>query len=1403
MPLIKSHSNYVLKSKHQTINDGTIWERDITTIGGLNQFAPGQTPIYKSSNFIITVRDDNRLTNQYATKKWEKTQSGDVWTLETLSSMTSDYDEENDTKIVLKRDYYDFRDFAYYGSLTELFRSSLTDIMDRFPGEMFFSGEEAYYKYSHVVDGELIGETFQVGKKLVAEEVDGKCVLKEEDYEDESFKGYYYELKNPFGINIYSTKRPVGANPLRYFAEGGYLNFKLVNICEDQECNFTWPGTLVKRICVPKCDNDTCDCEAIESITPPAPSVVCNCEAVDSISDPEPEDSRRSLRTAAKAGGESNSESTGEETTDNCPATPTVVDVKVFIDPSGKIHYMYKDTSLNGYHLRPDSKFIIEFYNDSNAFEKLILNYEAAPRYSSTFSVIRENEFGYFRRFEDFTFPTSEGGYNPTVDDDFIKDLIEIGEFYDERFTDNLWRSMTHEAIKNFDWTFTREYEDGEEIEFVAGGKKIQKALRIFAREFDEIKSFIDNIRFMNRITYDERSNMPDYFLSDACEQDGWDIKYIIPYELEEKYIDNEGNIVVNEDYTNTENQLKNIVSDNVYFTREYSQKLKNTVKLYTVKPYTEKNIKDGSAHGYFYDCSTKVGKCDFTCWLNEAYSSDTGCNLRVASALTHEQKDYPDDPPTYSCTTKYESIAVLTRKDGTDRLTDRIKSYTDETEYSYMGVNNEFLRRLSLNSKYIWRHKGTIDGIEMILGMFGLKSKRWLDRMNCNDMIYTDKGYACQPSLRYKVAEDPCDPQDCEVVPDYEIREYTSFAKRIEEEWDVEHQMYRIDWVNTTKTLVYDYRSQSNYTLPGSIGYTGIPYQGIPVSYREEYSGYTDDKKYLTYGADSSKEYYVDAYGNKISKRYLYPNFNKYEQLDGNPYFQMGGGWLAKKITGISTATEGEEPTEKETAYNFQFDVDDNIVYNKYVPSGYVTTNGFINDNHALYKETIRTIRRVDRLSELVTVPQIELHDGSIYYVDKVGNDVAIINGEVYDVNHQGNLRYVTYRKIDGFIGVGDKFFDETIVVYDKEGRITTYSLYDKENGYEIRAYFKDTIENGVVTNTDFKTYNGDNPAYTIDSFQIISDAVEDNELLTNYYIIDDVSFSDTIASSNLKYGWRRLKRTDHEYMRINTLTNYYNGNNGHNGNMVYDSGHEYFTYFNRIFKYAYDTDNFDTRCYTDGFDWLGGEVFSYGFSGLIDSNEEIKQYDKFILDDEKIHYFGNFKDNPDPNGAQLKKPVRERDYSIKTLYTYGDKHKYAVSTGAEGETDAQIIESANTAISRSLGLAKKDNTGKWETVSGITVSGYTITDMPTYSGSVLAEKGIIDSPTNLDGIDDVTNQILNNKRIKIIFNMKYDFNSKEGQCELKYIDDIVMNYLTQLVPSTAIFDVEYNYCNFNYNKC
>jgi hypothetical protein len=146
-----------------------------------------------------------------------------------------------------------------------------------------------------------------------------------------------------------------------------------------------------------------------------------------------------------------------------------------------------------------------------------------------------------------------------------------------------------------------------------------------------------------------------------------------------------------------------------------------------------------------------------------------------------------------------------------------------------------------------------------------------------------------------------------------------------------------------------------------------------------------------------------------------------------------------------------------------------------------------------------------------------------------------------------------------------------------------------------------------------------------------------------------EDYSTGTTSGSTNWTSGWRRLTFGEKDYLKINTITNYYEGNNPHNGNMVYDNGHEYFTYYNRIFKYAADNDVFDERCYEDYYATLDKEIVKYGFDNLIEKNEDILQYDTFLIKDSKIHYFGNYKTKngePKSNGVP----------NIDKIWIYGD---------------------------------------------------------------------------------------------------------------------------------------------------
>ena len=1691
MPLIKSHSNYVLKSRHQEVNDGTIWERDITTIGGISSFPSGQVPVYNSGNFIITVRNDRGVQNKYNKSKWESHESGDTWTINDVNALVSSDETQDDTKIVLKQDYYDLRDFAYYGSLSELFRSSVGDILARFPGELYMTDHTVtYVDYSgdSPQEKDLIGST-------------------------------YHELSNPYGIDIHSKSLPDNADPLRFFAEEGWKNYdyipsnstsgtpitswatslyvkKAINPTEldttyglnarndlfylmylrgqlketydrsaahehllsENEYLYSYGSGSVewkfqnsggtyavqakdyigkqwvvdrdsvsrtssnnygmaksgstyisgtpaycasyikaKHDAVNQAWTDYAQCAAknystvyenrynqaleqydedvasakteqqnayttaksnsgrstssetithttnLENITETYNTAIGNAnnahmtcltsatktraESISAATRTKSEKDSKALddlntaktkaqtdynnsvssantqysaatascqssydtnigyleqecesRRVACSGDPScleeveeyynNQKSYFERIKDGCLYQASVnrsnlisqarsaynlaisnaeddydmaianneteynsavhsaetaytasvascertyetakanaltasgtsysqeitrhenrlteitntynADItaadnrysekltaalntknekiksakiayinsvstqayacesyakstlssagltnasKYYSDPSiyatgntvyeanfaylsnysrhaemmrnagnaavdeqyviydaltcldpncfysdfcspdhiGKVtingsinievaigdeqRIYYLSTSAAGFRFRPNESYLTDFYNGCSNFQRLLVDPTTSPKYKATFSIIKENDFGYYRDLEDFIFPTAEGGYNLNADSygftQYTKHMVEVGEYYDELFTDNLYRNMTHESIKNFDWTRPRISDDGIGEEIELGADKMRKMLRIVAREFDEVKSYIDGIKNVNSVTYDERNNIPDYFLSDVLSDDGWDVKLVYPYLLDERYLEGDKYKMVPSGYTETE-QLKNVYgSDNLHFERLFSQNTKNTIKPYSSGNTTDEQVKSG----YFMTC--------------------------CSGTSTKKTADGPVDV----C--------------ANGRISFRIKQYSSEKEYTVFDAGNQFLRNMKINSLPILRRKGTLEGIEMVLGMFGLKSNR-----------YDEKNY------------------------DYKVTEYSSFTKRIEDKWLEAKQMYEIDWYNSTKTIQYDYRSEfSSFIVKPN---TYLSYQGLPIAFRDK----------------------VDAQ-NKVH-RYLYPHFSKEEKIDGDPYFQMDGGWLAKSILG----TNG--------SYNFQFDVDDNIVYNKAYNSAITSTESsdYFVDNAPIYKETVRAIRSVDTVQDLVSLPSDSLYNGQICYVNNVEDNVMSIDGLVYEIHEEysgstnGLSKYIILEVLNGYIGAGDKYFSEKVTVYDKYGTETDYYIGDKENGFEIKAYIKET--GGTYS---FVCHDD---AYGVENYYVLT--TKDGD--TNYFKIGDTMFNQNL-SDFAGFGWKRLTEDDEEYKRINVITNYYKGNNPHNGNLSYDSGHEYFTYFKRLFKYAEDNDKFDERCFDDYFTAIG-TIPTFGFSGLIEDNEAIDQYTPYLIEDGKIHYFGHYKTVKDNSSSSSS----ARTDNIDKVRIYTDNDNTDKINGYK-----KIYSSTTTTVENYILNSKDNMVDKY--------SGYTDASLNAHfkwpSSAVT---------------DEVTDQVMNNKRLTIEFNLHNEWYSQQGQCEMKYLDDIVMNYLTQMIPSTTIVDVVY----------
>ena len=746
-----------------------------------------------------------------------------------------------------------------------------------------------------------------------------------------------------------------------------------------------------------------------------------------------------------------------------------------------------EDNKDNIVHIRPKESFLKEFYKNCDNFQKILLNPKTKPKYNARFLVIKENDYGYYQEFENLIFPTSIGGYNLDCSSfgfsKYTKRMVELGEFYDARFSDNLYRNMTHEAITNFDWTFTRTYNEGDEEVYVEGGERIKCALRLFAREFDEIKSYIDGISLANTLTYDERGNMPDYLLTDSLVNDGWDVVSVVPYE-------------------GSEGNFSNNISS-------------------SVTPYSSSHMSDTVKNGYFVP-------------------------------------------------------------------------YISEESYTFQDVNTEFMRRLRINSRYIWRNKGTVDGIRMILGMFGLKDYAWVNN----------------GSSDY----------------DYKIEEFVALSKPIKDELDEAHDMYLIDWINSTKTISYP-----------SLSNKYIPYQGLPLVYED-----------------------------KNNERWLYPYFDKNETLDGSPYFQMNGGWLSKTLESGGTTC------------SFQFNTDDKIVS--------------ASPSEHLYKETVKNIRQVDSLEKLLTQPSMMLSDGQVCYVSYIDPNMAIIDGKAYEISYEPNgdsySRYITFVVNNGAVKVSDStLLEGELTVYSDNESDVTYPLSDYADGFEIKAYIKQDDTFQCKTN-----------GMTITSFAIVNP-----NGYTNYYCLDKVGYSQVLASQSGNtwgHGWRPLKSTDKEYLLSTIATNYGKGNNPHNGNMTYDNGSEYFKYFKQLFKYAYENDMFDERCYSDLSAYKEEVIKGIGF--------EITNETK---NDSKVHFFGKY------------------------------------------------YKSGTTELSQKL-----------------------VSDSDAY-GSAYTK----------------TEQVMNTKRLKITFKLR---DASDQLCEIKYYDSIVMNYLTQMIPSTCILEVEYTTNDFSNDK-
>lgn len=225
-------------------------------------------------------------------------------------------------------------------------------------------------------------------------------------------------------------------------------------------------------------------------------------------------------------------------------ATAVTSGVTIYTYLMGGKTYLYYIDSFNdneGLRIRPNDDVVDEYFATIDEFEYALLNRDSKPLYMSNFDTPYETDKGNFYKKETYIWP-SKYNWNPDIEsigyENYVERLISLAEFHDEHDSNNIWRSMTHEAIKNLDWTFVRE--NGDDIEDLSkiDSSKIEIFLQLYGRQFDGLKRYIDTIKYSNQVSYNEKNNLPDYCLTDSVGNSGWDVKPLIATGKSEFYSD-------------------------------------------------------------------------------------------------------------------------------------------------------------------------------------------------------------------------------------------------------------------------------------------------------------------------------------------------------------------------------------------------------------------------------------------------------------------------------------------------------------------------------------------------------------------------------------------------------------------------------------------------------------------------------------------------------------------------------------------------------------------------------------------------------------------------------------------------------------------------------------------------
>lgn len=565
-----------MRSRHQGTDLGTIMERDWVTTNGLNvlRFGPGRKIWYNSGNFVFTTANiptyhkKHKLATEIKTWTWDDCKSADG----TVNDVTPNFYTT------------DLRDYAYYGSCVEMIRSTVEDIISDFPGSLmttFNYPKTDWRKTDHIVEYIESTPTFRPDKGNISLQITPSDNYPEECWNINKKWFYYTGSQWEKVTEVSNISSMTELDTYYYVLEDGTIK-KLVErtiIKDGKEETYididNYGTPIVTNNFISYYTKDfkyhEYNYDSASFDVKDAPIGVIDGFVLDNpfkidmhhkrvILDKYDNPMRFMAQSWSKycvVNGDGKEEKITsfaiepKDVPECCEEGLVMYDITIKTESSneyvikayyvgGDIVYIYNNKKYPPMtEIRPQQEYIDDYFANLKGFKRQLLRQDTIPLYSNKFITPVEENLIWFYPVEMHIWPSK--GYCIDISSEafetFIGNLFDLAQHFDELWSDNLYRSMTHESIKNFDWTYSRDYYEGDAQDNIEGGERMQKIIRVFGRAFDDIKLYIDTIKNIKNTTYDKYKNAPEALLSDEVSIKGIDVKSTISadYDLDAK----------------------------------------------------------------------------------------------------------------------------------------------------------------------------------------------------------------------------------------------------------------------------------------------------------------------------------------------------------------------------------------------------------------------------------------------------------------------------------------------------------------------------------------------------------------------------------------------------------------------------------------------------------------------------------------------------------------------------------------------------------------------------------------------------------------------------------------------------------------------------------------------------